>query len=288
MVWSACREWERPRLFFFHFGARRDGGARRVPRPGPGAVRPLLRPDAGAVLLPDRRSGARATASPATTKIVIYTLVGSLLMLAGGGRHGVLRAPHGGHDLRSSFADLAPDAAARAARRTGSSSASPLAFLVKMPAFPFHGWMPDAYRAMPLPVLAVLLGGAVEGRRLRLPADRAAALPGRAAHFQDADAADRAGLDPLRLGDGVHADERAAGRSATRRSRSSASSRSGSSRSTTDGRPGRAAADGQPRPRGRRRCSSSSRCSPRAPAARRTSATWAASRSARRCSPRCS
>ena len=34
--------------------------------------------------------------------------------------------------------------------------------------------------------------------------------------------------------------------------------------------------------------SSSSRCSPRAPAARRTSATWAASRSARPCSPRCS
>jgi NADH-quinone oxidoreductase subunit M len=30
-----------------------------------------------------------------------------------------------------------------------------LAFLIKMPAFPFHGWMPDGYRNMPLPVLAV-------------------------------------------------------------------------------------------------------------------------------------
>ena len=29
------------------------------------------------------------------------------------------------------------------------------AFLVKMPLFPLHGWMPDGYRAMPLPVLAV-------------------------------------------------------------------------------------------------------------------------------------
>jgi NADH-quinone oxidoreductase subunit M len=29
------------------------------------------------------------------------------------------------------------------------------AFLVKMPAFPLHGWMPDGYRTMPLPVLAV-------------------------------------------------------------------------------------------------------------------------------------
>ena len=29
------------------------------------------------------------------------------------------------------------------------------AFLVKMPAFLVHGWMPDAYRVAPLPVLAV-------------------------------------------------------------------------------------------------------------------------------------
>ena len=27
-----------------------------------------------------------------------------------------------------------------------------------MPAFPFHGWMPDAYRKMPLPALAVFSG----------------------------------------------------------------------------------------------------------------------------------
>ena len=33
-----------------------------------------------------------------------------------------------------------------------------LAFLIKMPAFPFHGWMPDAYRNMPLPALAVFSG----------------------------------------------------------------------------------------------------------------------------------
>jgi NADH-quinone oxidoreductase subunit M len=33
-----------------------------------------------------------------------------------------------------------------------------LAFLIKMPAFPFHGWMPDAYRAMPIPALAVFSG----------------------------------------------------------------------------------------------------------------------------------
>ena len=84
------------------------------------------------------------------------------------------------------------------------------AFLVKMPAFPFHGWMPDGYRAMPLPVLAVFSGvlskvAAYGFLRIVLPLfpDAARALP-------DADAADRAGLDPLRLGDGVHDDERAA------------------------------------------------------------------------------
>jgi NADH-quinone oxidoreductase subunit M len=32
------------------------------------------------------------------------------------------------------------------------------AFLVKMPAFPLHGWMPDAYLAAPPPVLALLSG----------------------------------------------------------------------------------------------------------------------------------
>ncbi|HWC08972.1 MAG TPA: NADH-quinone oxidoreductase subunit M, partial [Solirubrobacterales bacterium] len=33
-----------------------------------------------------------------------------------------------------------------------------LAFLIKMPAFLVHGWMPDAYRAAPLPVLVVFSG----------------------------------------------------------------------------------------------------------------------------------
>ena len=33
-----------------------------------------------------------------------------------------------------------------------------LAFLIKMPSFPFHGWMPDAYRQMPLPALAFFSG----------------------------------------------------------------------------------------------------------------------------------
>jgi NADH-quinone oxidoreductase subunit M len=58
------------------------------------------------------------------------------------------------------------------------------AFLVKMPAFPLHGWMPDGYRAMPIEVLMVFSGvlskvGAYGFLRIVLPL-----YPQGAAHFQ--------------------------------------------------------------------------------------------------------
>jgi NADH-quinone oxidoreductase subunit M len=58
------------------------------------------------------------------------------------------------------------------------------AFLVKMPAFPLHGWMPDGYRAMPIEVLMVFSGvlskaGAYGFLRITLPL-----FPQAAAHFQ--------------------------------------------------------------------------------------------------------
>ena len=59
-----------------------------------------------------------------------------------------LRALAGTFDLSSR---------ARATAR-GSSSASSLAFAVKAPLFPFHGWLPDAYRESPPEVAAVLSG----------------------------------------------------------------------------------------------------------------------------------
>ena len=89
----------------------------------------------------------------ATMKLVIYTLVGSLLMLTAAVATGVLAAD-GDNELSFAFADLAE-------RTLGESTQNWLflgfaaAFLVKMPAFPFHGWVPDAYRSMPLPVLAL-------------------------------------------------------------------------------------------------------------------------------------
>jgi NADH-quinone oxidoreductase subunit M len=58
------------------------------------------------------------------------------------------------------------------------------AFLVKMPAFPLHGWMPDGYKAMPIEVLMVFSGvlskvGAYGFLRIVLPL-----FPQAAAHFQ--------------------------------------------------------------------------------------------------------
>jgi NADH-quinone oxidoreductase subunit M len=92
----------------------------------------------------------------AAVKMVIYTLVGSLLMLAGAVATAVVAA-RGGHDLSFVLSDLA-----QRTIPTGSQKwifvAFALAFLIKMPAFPFHGWMPDAYGSMPLPALAVFSG----------------------------------------------------------------------------------------------------------------------------------
>ena len=92
----------------------------------------------------------------ATTKMVIYTLVGSLLMLAGAIALGVLATPEGG-EISFSLAELQQ-------RPLGEGTQQWIflmfaaAFLVKAPVFPLHGWMPDAYRAAPLPVLVVFSG----------------------------------------------------------------------------------------------------------------------------------
>jgi NADH-quinone oxidoreductase subunit M len=92
----------------------------------------------------------------ATTKFVIYTLVGSLLMLAAAVATGILATPDGGQ-ISFELTELKQ-------RQLGEGSqdwiflAFALAFLVKMPAFPLHAWMPDAYQTAPTPVVATLSG----------------------------------------------------------------------------------------------------------------------------------
>jgi NADH-quinone oxidoreductase subunit M len=87
---------------------------------------------------------------------VIYTLSGSLLMLAAAIALGVLATPDGG-ELSFSLAELE--------RRSVPEGTQhwivllfALAFFVKAPLFPLHGWVPETYRSTPIPVLALLSG----------------------------------------------------------------------------------------------------------------------------------
>ena len=132
----------------------------------------------------------------ATTKFTIYTLVGSLLMLAGAVALGVLAADGG--DVSFSFAVLEE-------RTLGEGTQQWIfllfaaAFLVKAPLFPLHGWVVDTYRSTPDAGAGGALGRAVEGGRLRLPADRAADPARRRRALPGADARAGGVLDPLRL-----------------------------------------------------------------------------------------
>ncbi len=102
----------------------------------------------------DRTDGG-PTAAAATLKMMIYTLIGSLLMLVAAIATAIIAAD-GGH-LTFSIAALQHQGLPLGSQRWIFWFFA-VAFLVKMPAFLVHGWMPDAYRAAPLPVLAVFSG----------------------------------------------------------------------------------------------------------------------------------
>jgi NADH-quinone oxidoreductase subunit M len=119
----------------------------------------------------------------ATIKMIVYTLVGSLLMLVAAIATAVIASGDIGH-LTFSISELRAHTLS-----TGSQEwifcFFAIAFLVKMPAFLVHGWMADAYRAAPLPVLALLSGvlskvGAYGFLRVVLPLYPQATL-----HFQE-------------------------------------------------------------------------------------------------------
>jgi NADH-quinone oxidoreductase subunit M len=109
---------------------------------------------------------------PATTKMIVYTLVGSLLMLVGAIATAILATPGGG-EISFSIATLRENLLSEGSQEWIFWFFA-AAFLVKMPAFLLHGWMPDAYRVAPLPVLAVFSGvlakvGAYGFLRVSLP-----------------------------------------------------------------------------------------------------------------------
>jgi NADH-quinone oxidoreductase subunit M len=103
----------------------------------------------------DRGGEGGLSASAATLKMIVYTLIGSLLMLVAAVATGIIAAD-GGH-LTFSISELQRQGLAEGSQRWIFWFFA-AAFLVKMPAFLLHGWMPDAYRAAPLPALAVFSG----------------------------------------------------------------------------------------------------------------------------------
>jgi NADH-quinone oxidoreductase subunit M len=92
----------------------------------------------------------------ATTKFVIYTLAGSLLMLAGAIALGVLSTPDGG-EISFSLAELQQRSVSEGTQQWIVLLFA-LAFFVKAPLFPLHGWIPETYRSTPIVTLALLSG----------------------------------------------------------------------------------------------------------------------------------
>jgi NADH-quinone oxidoreductase subunit M len=180
------REWERPRLFYFSFMLAESA-----------VLGALLAQDLALfvaffdlMLIPFYfligvwgRDTNPPTRVKATIKLVIYTLVGSLLMLAAAVATGVLAAQHGGGHVTFVLSSLEHLPLPRGSQEWIFLFFA-AAFLVKMPAFPLHGWMPDGYKAMPIEVLMVFSGvlskiGAYGFLKIVLPL-----YPQAAAHFQ--------------------------------------------------------------------------------------------------------
>ena len=153
LIWSALREWERPRIYFLMFGLAESG-----------VLGAFCAQDLALfigffdlMLVPFYfLSGIWGGVDRirATTKLVIYTLVGSFFMLVAAIATGVLAASEHHSAIDFAFSAL---------RTLPLSHASQIwiflcfgiAFAVKMPLVPFHGWLPDGYKAMPIPAIAV-------------------------------------------------------------------------------------------------------------------------------------
>ncbi len=177
------RSWDRPRLFFFHLMLAESA-----------VLGAFLAQDLALfvaffdlMLIPFYFLiggwGKEPERVKATIKLVIYTLVGSLLMLAAAIATGVLASQRGGGHITFVLSTLQGLPLSRGSQEWIFLFFA-AAFLVKMPAFPLHGWMPDGYRAMPIEVLMVFSGvlskvGAYGFLRIVLPL-----YPQAAAHFQ--------------------------------------------------------------------------------------------------------
>jgi NADH-quinone oxidoreductase subunit M len=184
MVWGALREHDRLRLFLFHMAL----GETAVLGAFCAQDLALFVVFFDLMLVPFYFLiggwGIGRDRVAATTKFVIYTLVGSLLMLAGAIALGVLTASETGNDLTFDIAELAANPLPEGTQQWIFLLFA-VAFLVKAPAFPLHGWVVDTYRATPTAVLVVLSAvlskvGVYAFLRIVLPV-----MPDASVHFQD-------------------------------------------------------------------------------------------------------
>jgi NADH-quinone oxidoreductase subunit M len=156
IIWAAFREWEKPRLFYFHMGLAQSG-----------VLGALCSQDLALfvaffdlMLIPfyfligQWGTGERVRA---TTKLVVYTLVGSFFMLAGAIATGALASSQHGTPLTFVISSLQHLPLSHASQEW-IFLAFAAAFLVKMPLIPFHGWLADGYKSMPIPAVAVFSG----------------------------------------------------------------------------------------------------------------------------------
>jgi NADH-quinone oxidoreductase subunit M len=154
LVWAAFREWDHPRTFYFHFGLAESAVL------GAFCAQDLALFVAffDLMLIPFYFLVGMWGTGPdrirATTKLVVYTLVGSFFMLAAAIATGVLASSQNGTNITFVLSAL------RALPLSHTSQdwiflCFAVAFLVKMPLVPFHGWLADGYKAMPIPAVAV-------------------------------------------------------------------------------------------------------------------------------------
>jgi NADH-quinone oxidoreductase subunit M len=154
IIWAAFRDWDRSRVFYFHFGLAESAVL------GAFCAQDLALFVAffDLMLIPFYfligMWGTGPDRVRATTKLVVYTLVGSFFMLAAAIATGVLASTQHGTNITFVLSAL------RALPLSHTSQdwiflCFAVAFLVKMPLVPFHGWLADGYKAMPIPAVAV-------------------------------------------------------------------------------------------------------------------------------------
>jgi NADH-quinone oxidoreductase subunit M len=153
LIWSASRDWDRARIYYFNFLLAESA-----------VLGAFCAQDLALFIiffdlmlipfyfLSGIWGGENRVA--ATIKLVIYTLVGSFFMLVGAIATGVLSASQHSSSLNFTFSALQAHPLSHTSQ-IWIFLCFAVAFLVKMPLVPFHGWLRDGYKAMPIPAVAV-------------------------------------------------------------------------------------------------------------------------------------